>query len=293
MDPPVNPATTLSLADGWRVTLFPCDVEPAPTPDEWRRFLGQLARSGPDLPGATPLKVSASVEVFRVPVPAAGGALGVVCKSARGRGLLQRLRRRLVGSRERRAARRALRLLELGIPTARPLALLERGGEPAWLVSEFVPDLLDFEQLALRLHGASARDRWRLKRRLTAALLELLVRLDGAGLRHRDFKAGNLLVRGGDLEDEQTVPQVWLLDLDGLHAGRGPLLRELTRLAASLDPVPVLTRTDRYRVLRSYLRTRGEARRARGLFIALDAAIRRYRASAAARHSGRLDALAD
>lgn len=286
-------ATTLMLPAGWRATLYPSHIRPTPTPDDWCQFLDQLRQRGPDLSGATPLKVSTSVEVFRARVPAPAGVLDVVCKSARGRSLFQRIRRRLAGSRERRAARRALRLLEVGIPTARPLALLERGGEPAWLVSEYIPDLLDFEQLALRLSGLSARRRWRLKRRLTAALLELLVRLEGARLRHRDFKAGNLLVRARELDDENAVPRLWLLDLDGLHAGRGPLLRELTRLAASLDPVPALTRSDRFRLLHSYLRTRGQAGRTRELFVALDAAIQRYRSAAAARHAHRLDALTD
>ncbi len=282
--------TAIELAGGWRARVRSAGLEPQPTLAQWRAFCERLVTEPAAMPAVVPLKISASVEVFRTHVDTDRGRLEVVCKSARGGGVFQRLRRRWFGPRERRAVDRARRLAELGVATARPLALLERGGDPGWLISEYVPDLLDLERIALLLTGLSPRQGWRVRRSLTAALTDLLMRLDRGGLRHRDFKAGNLLAASAEVLAPTGAVRLWLLDLDGLHAGRGPLLRELVRLAASLAPVASLTRTDRLRLLRDYLRARGEPpQRVRTLFVALDAAVRRYREAAAARHRGRID----
>jgi hypothetical protein len=96
-----------------------------------------------------------------------------------------------------------------------------------------------------------------LKNDLIEAAAVLIKKLCAANLAHRDFKASNLLVQyvsGATLEK----PEIWLLDLDGLHKSRRGGSRAamacVVRLAASLIEYPPITQTDLARLIKRTLR---------------------------------------
>jgi hypothetical protein len=92
---------------------------------------------------------------------------------------------------------------------------------------------------------------------------------------HPDLKGCNLLIaeRAGGLE-------AFLIDLDGVRLVRrlwpGARARNLGRLATSLEAHPWVTRTDRLRFLRAYLREAAPSRNCdwKGLWRAAGAASR-------------------
>jgi len=120
-----------------------------------------------------------------------------------------------------RAFRLAAALRACGLATPEPLAVLGRPGEMV-LVTRYVEGLGPWELMA----GLERREL------LLELLAEGLARLHGAGFRHRDLKASNMLVRPARGEHEL----VWT-DLDGL-ARRGTVephvrARDLARLCTS------------------------------------------------------------
>jgi hypothetical protein len=71
---------------------------------------------------------------------------------------------------------------------------------------------------------------------------------------HRDLKAPNVLMAGPDPLTAEPV----LIDLVGVETGRqvreSVRVRDLARLNASFHDTPTVSRTDRLRCLRAYLR---------------------------------------
>ena len=138
------------------------------------------------------------------------------------------------------------RLLESGLPTARPLAVVHRHhfGLPreCYLLTEQLPDTVD-------LHAHIAGMSWERRRVLVDRLARLLRELHRRQLSHRDLKAANLLV-GHD-------GQLFLIDLVGLERWRklprSRQVQNLARLHASFHLHPHVSRTDKLRLLRSYL----------------------------------------
>ncbi len=262
----------IALAQGWNATVlapWPADdaagirtdgMRRYPAVEEWRSFLQRLVQAPETLPGYTVLKYSPGGQVIRAMVPAHQTPWEVICKSSRERGTISRWLRRWQGSRERRHCNRALGLLRAGVNTAQPLAVVEHGRPPdaAWQVTEYVAGLVDLDQICLRELPLLERQRQRaLKPMITAAVVELLVRLERAGLSHRDLKASNILASNW-LEPRQGL-RVWVLDLEGVY--RPPMLtrrrreKSLIRLAASLRSYKSITRADYARFLRQYLRS--------------------------------------
>lgn len=146
-------------------------------------------------------------------------------------------------------------LLHRDLPTARPLAILERRLGPfvldSILVTEAIPGAVDLESfLRIERPRRSNREWTELKRELIALLVRECRRLQERAFHHRDCKASNLLVA--------QLPHLKLLwiDMDGLRRrkrlGSKDRLRPLVRLHVSLLDVPGLTRTDRVRFLRAY-----------------------------------------
>ena len=266
---------SIELADGWsgRV-LVGCDVlresrplgvaTTLPNRDQWIPVLEKLVADRENLPDYTLLKYSAGGEVFRARLPFGERSVEIIAKQNRMRSLGRRVSAFLVGSRETRNFDRARTLLDLGIDTALPLVELRRrrGTGEAWLIAEYVPDLVDLDQVALGLlPKLSPEVRGRTKRMLIEAVVDLLDTLERSRLTHRDLKASNVLLR--DWDGRTHAPSIVLVDLDGLRRplvlSAGRRRKHLVRLAASLLDHSNVTRADFARLLRSYLSRRGAA----------------------------------
>jgi tRNA A-37 threonylcarbamoyl transferase component Bud32 len=156
--------------------------------------------------------------------------------------------RRVICKHFRRSARACRRawinghaFLDCLLPTPRPIAM--RGGQ---LITEFIPD-------AINLHDAlpnSARKRGRIDR-----VARLIADLHQRGWSNRDLKAANILLAPSADGGESA----WFIDLAGasrpIRLSRGRRAKDLARLNASFHDLPQLTRTDRLRFLRAYLRS--------------------------------------
>jgi hypothetical protein len=153
-------------------------------------------------------------------------------------------------SRALAAFRRGHALLARGIATARPAAAGRRRGagrNDALLLTERVPEARPLNAWLRAGPAPGAR------RHVTRALAHALRRMHEAGFSHRDLKAPNVLVAPAG----SARPRPVLVDLDGLRpAGRVSArrrVRDLMRLAVSLEEWGVARRTDRLRFLRAYL----------------------------------------
>lgn len=290
----------IDLGSGWAGRLL---IDPAGRfPDRfdaWRDWLGQLVTDSSGLPECKVLKYSRTSEVLRAkfvtPSRGAHPAPEVVCKYARAGGLARQALARWRPSRARRNFDCALALLDSGIGTALPLAAIEQRRRPwgAWLVTEFLENLCDLDQIVLtelgKLDGVQAHA---VKRTLIDACVELVVELERRGLHHRDLKASNILMehwRGGERQ-----PRAVLVDLDGIRRQRlwNPAWRRqpLVRLAASVTDYAAVNRTDFVRFLRGYFqRTGAGADSWRWEFRRLAAQATRYARASRSRKAHKLD----
>jgi hypothetical protein len=210
--------------------------------------------------GATACKNSHSAAVCRATLEHDDGQLPVIVKRPLARNWHRRLALLLRPSRSLRGWRMGHALLHRDLPTARPLAVLERRWGPlvldSLLVTEALPEAVDLETFLKRAAGQhSPADWYRLKRELCRCLARNLRRLEERGFEHRDCKASNVLV--------VPRPQLALLwiDMDGLRhkpIRRAAPLRALVRLHVSLLNSPGLTRTDRVRFLKLYFARYGQ-----------------------------------
>lgn len=263
------------LPGGWRGRVFLQAKHPIPgspssssrlAASQWQTWLaGFLERLKCD-PGLGLVKDSHSARVRRVTLPPELGGLEAVCKQSLARTPFRRLTGGPRRSRDWRAWRRGYALLNRDLPTARPLAVLERR-VCGWLtdslvLTERVPGGRDLEQLARTvlpdLDAASGR---RLKNQLIELLVRLIKNLHARGLAHRDFKASNVLVTG--IGGPPSALRAWLIDLDGLRLRRRLTERDrlhvLMRLSVSLEGCPAVTRTDRLRLLRRFMLAPGRS----------------------------------
>jgi tRNA A-37 threonylcarbamoyl transferase component Bud32 len=227
-------------------------------------------------PGVSVLKDSPTSSVVEFDLPTAAGPCRVVYKRFAG-GTVD-----AVASLVRPAP--ALRSYVLGhglrlrcLPTPRPLAVLHRHprGLPrqGYLLTEKVPDAVDLHEFVDRLMGRPAAERLPRLRRLVDQVGRLASLLHERHLSHRDLKAANLLVspaaavvtgRGiaplaaGSAAGEKGSDHVWFIDLVGARRhgklSRGRRVQNLARLHASFHADPGVTRTDKLRFLRVYLR---------------------------------------
>ncbi len=228
------------------------------TLDQLQEVAKRIISDPSTLEGYSVLKYSKHGEVFRARVESAGGSVEIVGKRNLAAGWRRQLRAMVRSSRARRNFDQALQLLAVGIPTARPLLLLERrrSHRESWIVTEFVQSLVDLDQLVLvELPKLDRHSVYGAKVRVVDAVVELLVGLHKAGLGHRDFKASNVMISDNQSTDREA--KAWMLDLDGLHAIRSGAgsrrWHPVVRLAASLIDYSMVTKTDCARFLRSLL----------------------------------------
>lgn len=187
--------------------------------------------------------------------------LPVICKRPLARSTMKRLLYAIGPSRNMRAWRRANMLLNRDLPAAQPLAVVERRAlglirTDSVLITELVEGATDLEAFLIREVGPrSTAIQRRAKDGLIAAVATLVRDMSDRGFAHRDFKAANLLVRWD--APFTGRPDLTLIDMDGISHRRGPRFdagwRALVRLGVSLDACPILTRTDRLRMLHALL----------------------------------------
>jgi tRNA A-37 threonylcarbamoyl transferase component Bud32 len=159
------------------------------------------------------------------------------------------------------------------LPTPRPLAVWHRQRHglryEGYLLTEKVGGARELFDHVVELAALPAEQRRRRLRTLLDQVARLVATLHERCLSHRDLKAANLLVspercfvssRGAVARARVSGEdvQVWLIDLVGVRRhrrlGRTRKVRDLARLHASFRAYAGLTRTDKLRFLRAYLR---------------------------------------
>jgi len=264
----------LDLPDGWRAHTYLACKHPMPgsrvsrmifTGQQWREWLGEPAAWFTPTDRSRVIKDSTTAIVCRQRLDAGEGEpLEVVCKRSRPRNPLKLLRYALLGSRPMLTWKKGNALLHRRIPTARPLAVLERRRFglvlDSFVITEYLEDGHDLDSLlVMELRALPADRERRVKLWLSQELARLVRLMHGQGFVHRDFKAPNIMVQWSPISDD--LPRLSLVDLDGLRQVRRPTearqLRAIARLNVSLDHCRGLTRTDRLRFLKQYLRRPG------------------------------------
>jgi hypothetical protein len=231
--------------------------------DWWREQLENPLRWF-DAENDRPCKQSHSALVTRAVLSTEAGPLPVIVKRPLARNWRRRLRQYISPSRSMRGWWIGNALLNRDIPTARPLAVLEKRLGPlmldSLLLTEAVP-AVDLDAYLRREFVARSPAGWQVcKRELGDLLVRRVRQLADRGLIHRDCKPQNVLV--------VTQPRLNLLwiDMDGLKLVARPSqaqqFRALMRLHVSLLDVPGLTRGDRLRFLKAYLARFGSDPRA-------------------------------
>jgi tRNA A-37 threonylcarbamoyl transferase component Bud32 len=148
------------------------------------------------------------------------------------------------------------------LPTPRPLAVWHRTRHgllhEGYLLTEKVADALDLHGFLQYLHTLSADVGRTLLRRLIDRTAALIAALHQRHLSHRDLKAANLLVRDVSRLPNDKDIALRFIDLVGVRRlrklRRSRRVQNLARLNASFHDHPHLTRCDRLRFLRVYLR---------------------------------------
>jgi tRNA A-37 threonylcarbamoyl transferase component Bud32 len=161
-------------------------------------------------------------------------------------------------------------LLDRGLPTARPLAVIRRRRfglvRESYLLTEKLTGVRDLRSHVDQTAKLPNGDQVAMTRLLVERLAVLARELHDRGLSHRDFKASNVLVQTrGATPPPRTLhavfrplPRLYLIDLEGVERRRAisrpRKVQNLARLHASFHDHPLLSRTDKLRFLRTYMR---------------------------------------
>jgi hypothetical protein len=268
------------------------------TAREWRDHWPRIVEQGFTDGAEHVIKTSAGGQVARIRIPFRAGPLDLICKQSRASGLIGRLASVVRTSPARMNFVRGNRLLDANVATAVPLAIMHRRRAGIWretlLITEAVQGAVDLDRACqVELRRLSGAALYRAKAQLIRSLVQMLAGVLSLGLYHRDMKAPNILVTG--LADSNQPVGAVLVDLDGLRRGGRRSLKRVwqpvMRLNASLQDHPVVTRTDRLRVLQLVLWTVGQQpSAAKGYWRMLDAwtaqFLRRQRSSSRGKLSG-------
>jgi tRNA A-37 threonylcarbamoyl transferase component Bud32 len=145
------------------------------------------------------------------------------------------------------------------LPTPRPLAVWHRYrhglAREGYLLTEKVANALELRSFVERLYSLPAAQCRTCLRRLIDQTAHLVATLHQRRLSHRDLKAANLLVSPADGQGDLSVHVIDLVGVRRLRKlRRARRVQNLARLNASFFNHPGLTRSDRLRFLRVYLR---------------------------------------
>jgi len=223
-----------------------------------------LPVDAPRVTDAVETECAASLQDGR-PILSEGGGRKVIVKRPLARNLWKRLGHVFGRSRNLRSWRMANMLLNRDVPTAQPLAVVERYAAgiirlDSIGLTDYVADSADLETFLTRdvaaLDQAAQR---RVKNRLIDTVVLLLRRFHDRGFVHRDLKAPNLLVNWEPPYND--APRLTFIDMDGISHVRRPTgrhnIRAVVRLCVSLLGCRVCTHTDRLRFLRRHLTSPG------------------------------------
>ena len=238
-------------------------------------------RMGP----AETVKAGNSALVVRASLPIGERLVSVAYKRVRRKTWLKRLTQAAGSNRTLRTFLAGHHLLEAGIATARPLAVIVPSRfdltAPTWVATEWLDGAEDLARLAARWRRLGSRDRQTAAKVVAVAIGELLGMMHRRGITHRDLKPQNLMVR---LELEGRLATAFLVDLDGVGVvGRvsDPVRwRNLSRLAIGEGGWQDFGPATRRRFLIAYLR-------ATGCSVSWKAAWRELSAASAARNARR------
>ncbi len=230
-----------------------------------RDLLVRLAEC-PELPlrmgPAETIKAGGSSLVVRAELPIGGRRVSVAYKKARRKTWIKRLTQLLGRNRTLRSFRAGHRLLELGVATARPLAVVVPGrfdgASPTYLAAEWLEGTEDAAAFGRRCLKLSPRERQRRSAAAAEAVGTLLGRMHAGGVAHRDLRAENLMVRHVPATGRVDA---FLIDLDGISFRRSldDRLRwkNLSRLGICLDGWRAFGPGTRQRFLWAYLAAAG------------------------------------
>lgn len=272
-------AQKIRLGGGWTARVFlemrrPLDYSPASrlrfTPTEWSAALADPAGLMSEAEGRV-IKRGGRNCVLLKKLRVGGSQVDVVVKQSRLRRWPAGVVDALWPSRAVRHWRRAHALIARKLPTALPLAALERRRwgllRESMVICEEIAEGMDLKAMLDRGEQPNGR---KARRELILELAGLLAELRRRGLRHRDCKATNILVQrsksGGEGKEARGGGyRVFLVDLDGLGRYVFPtewLVRKgvmhrfwheaVVRLAASLLPLGAFSRAEAMVFLRGY-----------------------------------------
>ena len=200
-----------------------------------------------------------------------GEIVPILLKRFRPRNLAKAITDYFRPDRSRKATRNGQTLLACGVPTAQPLwtagprkipgCLIAR---ETYLATKWLPGTENLHlwlQRLLKL-GTPLAERLHRVRACAEQAGQILGRMHAAGISHRDLKATNLLIHDpktdSTLKTKAGLPDLWLIDMDGVRIGTPASLShqrraaDLGRLAVSVEAYPWITNSIRAVFLRAY-----------------------------------------
>lgn len=206
-----------------------------------------------------PLKLSQRTMLVESTIGSDGRNWTVAYKRCRPQGLLKRWLYWARPSAARRSWQLGHALLSRGIATARPLAMIQppRRTQRSYLATAWIAGGQNLHLYLWQLATMPPATR-RLRLAQTAESLGRLVgRMHRWSVSHRDLKGCNLMV----VEHRDKVESL-LVDVDGARLRRRlshrVRVKNLARLAASIERHPWVSHTVRLRFLKAYLRASGQ-----------------------------------
>lgn len=248
----------ICLSGGWKgsVSLTSHTGDPIST-QQWRQALGDLEKllSKPKMH----LKVDGSTTVAVYDLEICGKTLSVAVKTHISQSNVKDFLRGVFRDKSLRNFKTAAKLCDNGIPTPLPLAAMtqKRGLRTVKtiFITEYIENSCDlYSFLSEKISQIDAGDKpsSRVKKQVASQIAKILARLHGAGMWHRDAKAGNFLIAPTDSGNFEVM----LVDMDGIKTYLIPTAKRRYSPFAKLGSVLIwhkgISMTDYLRSFRIY-----------------------------------------